>query len=110
VEAWTIELYGTDATLYVGIQPSRYKLYIRNPKPGFEIGWHSWESLDSSTVGNSLVVDENYTGEAQHMLRRVRAWDTDNTSSLREAEAVITVLDAMYRSHNEGKRVSVETR
>jgi predicted dehydrogenase len=110
VEAWTIELYGTDATLYVGIQPSRYKLYVRNPKPGFEVGWHGWRSLDSSTVGNSLVVDENYTGEAQHMLKRVRAWDTDNRQSLKEAEAVITILDAMYRSHREGERITVEMR
>jgi predicted dehydrogenase len=110
VEAWTIELYGTDATLYVGIQPSRYKLYVRNPKPGFDVGWHSWESLDGSNVGNSLVVDENYIGEAQHMLKRVRAWDTDNTSSLREAESVITILDAMYRSEKEGKRIDIHVR
>lgn len=110
VEAWTIELYGTDATLYVGIQPARYKLYARNPKAGFEVGWHSWHSLDSSTVGNSLVIDENYTGEAQHMLKRVRAWDTDNTVSLQEAEAVITILDTMYRSHREAKRINVEIR
>lgn len=110
VEAWTIELYGTDASLYVGIQPSRYKLYVRNPKPGFEVGWHSWKSLAGSTVGNSLVIDENYIGETQHMLKRIRSWDTNNQASLLEAEAVITILDAMYRSHQQGQRVNLAMR
>lgn len=110
VEAWQIELYGTDGTLFVGIQPARYRLYVRNPNHGYEAGWHSWESLDASTVGNSLTVDENYTGEIMHMLQRVRAWDTDNALYLTEAEGVITVLDAIFRSDRDGRVIPVEMR
>lgn len=98
VEAWRIEVYGTDGTLHVGIQPSAYKLYVRNPNHGYAAGWHSWDSAAASTVGNSLVVDENYSGEIHSMLDRIRRWDTDNTASLYEAEAVISTLDAWYRS------------
>jgi len=108
VEAWRIEVYGTDGTLHVGIQPSSYKLYVRNPNHGYAAGWHSWDSAAASTVGNSLVVDENYSGEIHAMLERVRQWDTDNTVSLYEAEAVIATLDAWYRSDSdEGKTASV---
>jgi predicted dehydrogenase len=110
VEAWAIELYGTDGTLFVGIQPPRYKLYVRNANHGYGVGWHNWESFDASTVGNSLTVDENYTGEIMHMLGRVRAWDTDNSLTLTEAENVVTVLDAMHRSNHDGKVVVIEGR
>ncbi len=110
VEAWTIELYGTDGSLYVGLQPARYRLYVRNANHGYVVGWHSWESFDSSTVGNSLVVDENYTGEIMHMLRRVREWDTDNAASLQEAEGVVAILDAMHRSSSSGQVVAFEMR
>jgi predicted dehydrogenase len=102
VEAWSIELYGTDGTLYVGLVPPWYRLYLRNPKQGYASGWHSWKSLGGSTVGNSLVVDENYTGEMHHMLERVRQWDTKNEPWLAEAEGVITLLDAIFRSNRDG--------
>jgi hypothetical protein len=62
-------------------------------------------------VGNSLVVDENYSGEIHAMLDRVRRWDTDNTTSLHEAEAVITTLDAWYRSDAaQGRTADVDLR
>jgi predicted dehydrogenase len=110
VEGWTIELYGTDGTLYAGIQPARYRLYVRNPNHGYEAGRHNWDSFEGTGVGNSLLVDNNYTSEMQHMLQRVRGWDTDNTMALVEAEGVVTVLDAMFRSDRDGLRVAIEMR
>lgn len=110
VEAWTIELYGTDGTLYAGIQPARYRLYVRNANHGYEEGWHNWDSFEGTGVGNSLLVDNNYTSEVQHILKRVRSWDTDNTTALAEAEGVVTILDAMHRSNRDGQRVTVEMR
>jgi len=107
VEAWLIELYGTDGTLFIGIQPPRYRLYVRNANHGYEVGWHTWESLDASSVGNSLLADDNYTAEIRHMLRRVRAWDTDNTRWLADAEGVVAVLDAIFRSDREGSTQSL---
>jgi predicted dehydrogenase len=110
VEAWRMEFYGTDGTLHVGIQPPWYKLYVRNPNHGYEAGWHNWDGFGVDGVGTSLVVDENYTGEIQHMLRRVREWDTDNGPWLLEAEGVITVLDALYRSDKSGGDVAIALR
>ncbi|MBA2632779.1 MAG: Gfo/Idh/MocA family oxidoreductase [Chloroflexi bacterium] len=109
-EAWRIELYGVDGTLHLGLQPPWYRLYIRNPKPGYAPGWHSWEAEGVTGVVNSLVVDENYRGEMEHMLRRVRMWDTDNEPWLFEAEAVIAVLDGIFRSEKQGDAVTLDLR
>ncbi|HUN06727.1 MAG TPA: Gfo/Idh/MocA family oxidoreductase [Aggregatilineales bacterium] len=110
VEAWRIELYGANGTLHVGLQPPWYKLYVRNPKAGYEPGWHNWEGFGVSGVGTSLLVDENYTNEMRHMLERVQSWDTDNTRSLMEAEAVITLLSAIYDSDRSGSAIRVSLR
>lgn len=110
VEAWRMEFYGTDGTLHVGIQPPWYRLYVRNPNHGYSEGWHNWEGFGVGGVGTSLVVDENYTGEIQHMLRRVREWDTDNAPWFAEAEGVITILDAFFQSDRKGDAVAVEMR
>jgi predicted dehydrogenase len=107
VEAWRIELYGTDGTLHIGLQPPLYKLYVRNEKPGYSAGWHSWEGFGVHGVGISLVVDANYQGEMSHMLDRVRRWDTDNARWIDEAEGVIRVLDAIFRSDSQGTTVEL---
>jgi hypothetical protein len=61
-------------------------------------------------VGNSLVVDENYGGEMHHFLNRVRQWDTNNAPWLLEAEGVITILDAFYRSDKTGQAINIQMR
>jgi predicted dehydrogenase len=110
VEAWRIELYGANGTLHVGLQPPWYKLYVRNAKAGYEPGWHIWEGFGVTGVGTSLLVDENYTNEMRHMLERVQSWDVDNTRALMEAEAVITLLSAIYDSDRDGAAVRVGLR
>jgi hypothetical protein len=57
---------------------------------------------------NSLVADANYWSEVEHMLARVRAWDTANECWITEADAVVTVLDAIYESHRRGDVVAVK--
>lgn len=110
VEAWRIELYGANGTLHIGLQPPWYKLYVRNARAGYEPGWHNWDGFGVTGVGNSLLVDENYTLEIHHMLDRVRRWDTDNTSWFAEAEGVITLLTAIHDSDRGGCSVKVEMR
>jgi hypothetical protein len=92
------------------LQPPWYKLYVRNAKAGYEPGWHIWEGFGVSGVGTSLLVDENYTNEMRHMLERVQSWDVDNTRALMEAEAVITLLSAIYDSDRDGAAVRVGLR
>jgi predicted dehydrogenase len=107
VEAWRIELYGTDGSLHAGLNPPWYRLYIRNPRAGYQAGWQSWEDTSSFGVGNSLVVDSNYTNEMKAMLDRVRRWDTDNRVWLAEAEGVVAVLDAIFRSAAQADAVAI---
>jgi len=107
VEAWRIELYGTDGTLHAGLNPPWYRLYVRNPRPGTTPGWQSWEGLEAMGLGTSLVVDACYRNEMEHMLKRVRAWDTDNEAWLAEAEAVVAILDALFRSAQRGDEMTV---
>lgn len=110
VEAWRIEFYGTDGTLHIGIQPPWYKLYVRNANHGYEAGWHNWDGFGVGGVGTSLLVDDNYTSEMVGMLDRVRRWDTDNVVWLGEAETVIAVLDAFYRSDRSGQAAEIAVR
>jgi len=110
VEAWRVELYGTNGTLHAGLNPAWYRLYVRNPHGSYQPGWHSWEALDSLGIGNSLVVDNNYSAEIRHMLDRVRRWDTDNAVWMAEAEGVIAVLDAIFKSAATGDAIPVEQR
>lgn len=108
VEAWRIELYGTDGTLHAGLTPAWYRLYVRNPRDGYSAGWHSWQDLQELGVGNSLVVDDNYRREMQFMLDRVRQWDTNNDRWLTEAEGTVAILDAMFRSAGQNSPLPVK--
>lgn len=110
IEAWCIEIYGANGTLRIALTPPAYKLYVRNARAGYETGWHNWNGLGATGVGNSLEVDENYRSEIQGMLARIRRWDTDNTESIREAEGVITILSAMYDSEHDGRTVEIRSR
>ncbi len=107
VEAWRIELYGTDGTLHAGLTPAWYRLYVRNPSVRYQAGWHTWSDLQNPGVGNSLVVDDNYRREMDAMLDRVRRWDTNNDAWLTEAEATIAILDAMFRSAGQNDAIDV---
>ena len=110
VEAWRVELYGTNGTLHAGLTPAWYKLYVRNPHREYQPGWQSWEALESLGVGNSLVVDNNYASEMRDMLDRVRRWDTDNAVWMAAAEGVVAVLDAIFASASAGDSVTVQQR
>jgi predicted dehydrogenase len=108
VESWTIELDGTDGTLSIGLQPPWYRLFLRRPMAGFEAGWHSWKGTGVTGYRNSLVPDANYWSEAEHMLARVRTWDTDNDRWIAEADAVLSIMDAIYESQRRQDAVDVQ--
>ncbi len=95
VESWTMEFYGANGTLYVGLSPVSYRLYARNATAGYTPGWHNWTALKPEGV------DPTYTGEMAGMLDRVRAWDTDNTRWLSDAETVTRILDQIFTSARE---------
>ena len=110
VEAWRIESTAPTAPCKLAFSHRGINLYVRNPNHGYEAGWHNWDGFGVGGVGTSLLVDDNYTSEMVDMIDRVRRWDTDNSTSLTEAETVITVLDAFYRSDCSGQAADIVVR
>jgi predicted dehydrogenase len=109
VESWSIEICGTEGTLQLGLQPAWYRLYLRRDRDSLAAGWHGWKGAGVSGGTNSLVVDANYRAEMQALLGRVRGWNTD-TFWLDEAEATMTILDAVFRSARTGSVVDIDLR
>jgi predicted dehydrogenase len=92
VEAWTMEFYGANGTLYVGLEPPSYRLYVRNATERFGAGWHTWQALKLPGV------DATYRGEMARMLDRIRRWDTDNAQWIFDARTVISVLHQIFET------------
>jgi predicted dehydrogenase len=109
VESWSIEICGTEGTLQLGLQPAWYRLFLRRPQSSLAAGWRGWRGAGVSGTSNSLVVDANYRAEMQSLLARVRAWDT-GLQWLDEAEATMSILNAIFRSAREGVSVEVSTK
>jgi predicted dehydrogenase len=102
VEAWSIELFGTDATLRVSLVPPGYRLWIRRESAQYSRGWHTWEGTETASgAGASLVVDENYRNEMADLLSRLRTDAIPDYRALREGLEVVRIADAIYRTAGE---------
>jgi predicted dehydrogenase len=98
VEAWSMELFGTDGTLQVTLVPPGFRLWIRRPHNDYDKGWHTWQGIDTAAgPGASLIVDENYSNEMADILQRLRTDDPPDYTALREGLAVVKISDAIYR-------------
>jgi predicted dehydrogenase len=98
VEAWSMELFGTDGTLQVSLVPPGFKLWVRRPHQKYDRGWHTWQGIDTASgAGASLVVDENYSNEMTDILQRLRTNAPPDYSALREGLVVVSITDAVYR-------------
>ena len=87
-----MEFYGANGTLFAGLEPPSYELYVRNAIGDYQPGWHEWQALKKPGI------DPAYTGEMARMLARVRSWDIDNEQWLDDANAVTTILDRIFSS------------
>lgn len=104
VEAWSIELFGTDGTLKVSLVPPGYRLWIRRESAMYSKGWHTWEGIDTASgAGASLVIDENYRNEMASMLSRLRNGLAPDYRALREGLEVVRIADAVYRTAREAQ-------
>ena len=105
VEAWSMELFGTDGTLQVSLVPPGYTLWVRREHAEYSRGRHTWEGTDTAAgAGASLVVDENYRNEMAGILQRLRADTPPDYRALREGLEVVRIADAIYRSDEAGRR------
>ncbi len=99
VEAWSIELFGTDGTLHVSLVPPSFRLWVRRRHEKYDKGWHSWQGMDTAAgSGASLVEDENYTNEMADIFARLRSNASPDYTALREGLAVVKISDAIYKS------------
>jgi len=98
VEAWSMELFGTDGTLQVSLVPPGFRLWVRRPHENYDKGWHTWQGIDTAAgSGASLVVDENYANEMADILTRLRSNAPPDYKALREGLAVVSIADAIYQ-------------
>jgi predicted dehydrogenase len=98
VEAWSMELFGTDGTLQVYLVPPGFRMWVRHPHENYDRGWHTWQGMDTAAgSGASLVVDENYANEMADILARLRTNVLPDYTALREGLAVVSITDAIYR-------------
>ena len=98
VEAWSMELFGTDGTLQVSLVPPGFKLWVRRPHEKYDKGCHTWQGMDTAAgAGASLVVDENYSNEMADLLQRLRTDAPPDYTALHEGLAVVSIADAVYR-------------
>jgi predicted dehydrogenase len=98
VEAWSMELFGTDGTLQVSLVPPGFKLWVRRPHASYDKGWHTWQGIDTAAgAGASLVVDENYSNEMADLLQKLRTNAPPDYTALREGLAVVSIADSVYR-------------
>ena len=98
VEAWSIELFGTDGTLQVSLVPPGFRLWVRRSHDSYDKGWHTWQGIDTAAgAGASLVVDENYSNEMADLLKRLRTDVVPDYTALYEGLAVVSIADSIYR-------------
>jgi predicted dehydrogenase len=98
VEAWSMELFGTDGTLQVSLVPPGFRLWVRRPHENYDRGWHTWQGIDTAAgSGASLVVDENYANEMIDLLARLRTDAPPDYTALHDGLAVVSIADSVYR-------------
>jgi predicted dehydrogenase len=91
VRSWSIELYGTQGTLRVGIHPPAVDLYLRQARAPYPAGWT--RSLDAAYDG-----DQNYAAELREARRRILVGQTPSGADIQHALRLGEILDALYRS------------
>jgi predicted dehydrogenase len=109
VEDWRMEYYGTNGTLTVTPTPPKSRMFLRNSRAGYRAG----ETTFSGSGGPrgpevSLVPDADYQRQLTSLVERLRRDQPASQRSLRTAQAVVHVLDAIYRSSQEDRELLVE--
>ena len=99
VEKWRLELYGANGTLEVGLMPPFYRLHVRRPRAGYEVGVYEQQYSAGTSAGAaiSLVPDITYENEMRALLAAARAGSTDQ-SELRAALQCVEILGAAFEA------------
>jgi predicted dehydrogenase len=103
VEAWRIELFGTDATVEAGLSPAWFRLDVRRDHRDFGRGIYERHFPDAVTAAEtSLVVDATYRGEMAAFVAAIRRGSVDQ-HELRAAARTLETIHRMYESSQSGR-------
>ena len=91
LHSWSIELYGTQGTLRVGIHPPAVDLYLRQARAPYPAGW-------TRSVDAGHPLEANYAAELREARRRIVAGQTPSGADIQHALRLVEILDALYRS------------
>jgi predicted dehydrogenase len=91
VQSWSIELYGTQGTLRVGVHPPAIDLFLRQARAPYAAGW-------TRTTNPAYDGNLNYAVELREARRRILARQTPAGADIQHALRLVEILDALYRS------------
>lgn len=108
VEDWKIEFYGTNGTLTMGPYPPVVDLFLRNPHGHTASGRHRIVSGRPETAGTTTsTLEVTYRRELDTLIEALRSNSPPSQAGLHIARDVVRVCDALYRSSDAGRSVSV---
>lgn len=109
VEDWRMEYYGTNGTLTVTPAPPKFRLFLRNSHADYRAGETTFSGSDGPRGPEvSLVADADYQRQLTSLVNRVRGGQPNSQRSLHTAQAVVHMLDAIYKSSQEDRELHVE--
>jgi predicted dehydrogenase len=91
VETWDMAFFGTEGTLYAGIHPPWFRLYMKEARGGFLRGWNEFSEP-------TFPGERNYLLEQEDVIDRLRRGEAAPRVSADHAVAVVESIDAIYRS------------
>lgn len=91
VETWDMAFFGTEGTLYLGIHPPWFRLYLKEATGPYLRGWN--EFSDPTFPG-----ERNYLFEQEDVIARLRRGEKTPRVGVDHAVTVVEVIDEIYRS------------
>ena len=108
VEDWRMEYYGTNGTLTLTPAPPKFRLLLRTPRAGYGAGETTFSgSGDPHGPEVSLVPDAAYRRQLTGLMDKLRENRSVSQRSLRTAQGVVHVLDAIYKSSKENMTLTL---
>lgn len=91
VETWDMAFFGTEGTLYLGIHPPWFRLYLKEAKGPYLRGWNEYGEP-------TFPGERNYLYEQEDVLERIRRGEKSPRVTVDHAVTVVEVIDEIYRS------------
>jgi len=92
VETWDMAFFGTEGTLYLGIHPPWYRLYLKEARgEGYLRGWNEFSEP-------TFPGERNYLYEQEDVVARIARGEKTPRVTVDHALAVVETIDEIYRA------------